>query len=342
MDASPAPQPSGFPSLPRRHLLLSATTAAGAIVVGATTPVAWAAPSGTASLTPLPETQDVATTDGTTVNVPVILGGTLTVSDGTLPQGTRITLTWASALYQSEAAPGLTKDAQTFACSYEAPPSDDGATGTVTVTLDTDLPEDTYVLTVGSVRALTFPDDVIAPPAATTIVLELPDGQNESVEEPVDTGMTTDVLWGASIGASWKAERWADGYHLWNPVDVTVTAVGPSAVPTGTLIDIQVDAATFTDLQVGPADAAAPGAVDGKVLRATYTLPSPIEPQDIFTVPVSATTVELNGELTDYQLPLLVLSNPDASATQRLTGLESTTREDNAIDTVTRERYGMP
>lgn len=149
-------------------------------------------------------------------------------------------------------------------------------------------------------------------------------------------------MWGASIGASWKAERWEDGYHLWNPVDMTITAVGPSAVPAGTLLDVQVDATAFTELWVGPADAAVPGAVDGKVLRATYALPSPLEAQNILSVPVSATTIELNGEMQDYQLPLLLLANPDASATQRLTGLESTTREDNAVDKATRERYEMP
>jgi len=149
-------------------------------------------------------------------------------------------------------------------------------------------------------------------------------------------------LWGASIGASWKAERWEDGYHLWNPVDMTITAVGPSAVPAGTLLDVQVDATAFTELWGGPADAAVPGAVDGKLLRATYALPSPLEAHNILSVPVSATTIELNGEMQDYQLPLLLLANPDASATQRLTGLESTTREDNAVDKATRERYGMP
>lgn len=253
MDTTPAPRPFRFPILPRRRFFLSATAAAGAIVVGTATPVARAAPSGTASLTPLPETQVVATTDGMTVEVPVVLGGTLAVSGGTLPQGTRITLTWASTLYQPEAAPGLTKDTRTFACSYEAPPSDDGTTGSVSVRIDVDLAEDTYILTVGSVRALAFPDDVIAPPAATTIVLDLPDGQHEAIEEPVDTGTTTDVLWGASIGASWKAERWEDGYHLWNPVDMTITAVGPSAVPAGTLLDVQIDATAFTESLPRPA-----------------------------------------------------------------------------------------
>lgn len=342
MDTSPAPQPSGFPALPRRRLLLSATAVAGTLVLGSVTPVAWAAPTGTASITPLPATQDVATTDGTTVTVPVVLGGALTVSGGTLAQGTRITLTWASALYQPEAAPGLTKDTQTFACSYEAPPSDDGTTGSVSIILDTEIAEDMYVLTVGSVRALTFPDDLIAPPAATTIVLEPPDGPQETVEEPVVAGTITDTLWGASIGASWKAECWRDGYHLWNPVDMSIAAVGPAAVPAGTLLDVQVDAAAFAELQVGPADTAASGTVDGRVLRATYTLPSPIEPQSILTVPVSATTIELSGELTDYQPHLLALANPDASGTQRLTGLESTTREDHATDADTRERFGMP
>lgn len=89
MDTTPAPRPFRFPILPRRRFFLSATAAAGAIVVGTATPVARAAPSGTASLTPLPETQVVATTDGMTVEVPVVLGGTLAVSGGTLPQGTR-------------------------------------------------------------------------------------------------------------------------------------------------------------------------------------------------------------------------------------------------------------
>lgn len=197
MDTTPAPRPFRFPILPRRRFFLSATAAAGAIVVGTATPVARAAPSGTASLTPLPETQVIATTDGMTVEVPVVLGGTLAVSGGTLPQGTRITLTWASTLYQPEAAPGLTKDTRTFACSYEALPSDDGTTGSVSVRIDVDLAEDMYILTVGSVRALAFPDDVIAPPAATTIVLDLPDGQHEAIEEPVDTGTTTDVFVGS-------------------------------------------------------------------------------------------------------------------------------------------------
>jgi len=73
-------------------------------LLAATTPASWAASGVTAGLTPDPETIDVATTDGTTVAVPVLLGGILTVSGGGLPAGTRIAVTWASALYAAEAA----------------------------------------------------------------------------------------------------------------------------------------------------------------------------------------------------------------------------------------------
>ena len=82
----------------------------------------WAASGVTAGLTLDPETIDVATTDGTTVAVPVLLGGILTVSGGGLPAGTQIAVTWASALYAVEAAPVLTRGTDAFACFFDAPP----------------------------------------------------------------------------------------------------------------------------------------------------------------------------------------------------------------------------
>ena len=56
----------------------------------------------------------MATTDSTTVAVPVLLGGILTVSGGGLPAGTRVAVTWASALYAVEAAPVLTRGTDAF------------------------------------------------------------------------------------------------------------------------------------------------------------------------------------------------------------------------------------
>ena len=53
------------------------------------------------------------------------------------------------------------------------------------------------------------------------------------------------------------------------------------------------------------------------------------------------TLSDLGDELTAYEPPLLALTNAEASSTQRLTGLEAATREDNAFDTASRARYGM-
>ena len=87
-----------------RRSLLAGLGIGTVALLAATTPASWAASGVTAGLTPDPETIDVATTDGTTVAVPVLLGGILTVSGGGLPAGTRIAVTWASALYAVEAA----------------------------------------------------------------------------------------------------------------------------------------------------------------------------------------------------------------------------------------------
>ena len=190
-----------------RRSLLAGLGIGTVALLAATTPASWAASGVTAGLTPDPETIDVATTDGTTVAVPVLLCGILTVSGGSLPAGTRIAVTWASALYAVEAAPVLTRGTDAFACSFDAPPSDDGTTGGVTVVLEADLPEGDYTLALGSVRALTYPDDVIDPPAATSLTLALPDGDEQVAQEPVDTGTSTDSLWGATTGVIWSPAR---------------------------------------------------------------------------------------------------------------------------------------
>ena len=273
--------------------------------------------------------------------VPVLLGGILTVSGGGLPAGTRIAVTWASALYAVEAAPALTRGTDAFACSFDAPPSDDGTTAGATVVLEADLPEGDYTLALGSVRALTYPDDVIDSPAATSLTLSLPDGDEQVAQESVDTGTSTDSLWGATTGVIWSPARWGAGYHLWNPVAVAITATGPSPVPAGTMIDVQVDAGAFTGLAVGPDGAAVQGSAVGEVLRASYPLPDAVGAQDVLAIPVLATLADLNGELPAYEPPLLALTNAEASSTQRLTGLEAATREDNAFDTASRARYGM-
>ena len=129
-----------------------------------------------------------------------------------------------------------------------------------------------YTLALGSVRALTYPDDVIDPPAATSLTLSLPDGDEQVAQESVDTGTSTDSLWGATTGVIWSPARWGAGYHLWNPVAVAITATGPSPVPAGTMIDVQVDAGAFTGLAVGPDGAAVQGSAVGEVLRASYPL----------------------------------------------------------------------
>ncbi len=122
---------------------------------------------------------------------------------------------------------------------------------------------------------------------------------------------------------------------------VAITAAGPSPVPAGTMIDVQVDAGAFTGLAVGPDGAAVQGSAVGEVLRASYPLPDAVGTQDVLTIPVLATLADLNGELPAYEPPLLALTNAEASSTQRLTGLEAATREDNAFDTASRARYGM-
>ena len=316
-----------------RRSLLTGLGIGTVALLAATTPASWAASGVTAGLTPDPETIDVATTDGTTVAVPVLGGG--------LPAGTRVAVTWASALYAVEAAPVLTRGTDAFACSFDAPPSDDGTTAGVTVVLEADLPEGDYTLALGSVRALTYPDDIIDPPAATSLTLSLPDGDEQVAQESVDTGTSTDSLWGATTGVVWSPARWGAGYHLWNPVAVAITATGPSPVPAGTMIDVQVDAGAFTGLAVGPDGAAVQGSVVGEVLRASYPLPDAVGAQDVLAIPVLATLADLNGELPAYEPPLLALTNAEASSTQRLTGLEAATREDNAFDTASRARYGM-
>ena len=324
-----------------RRSLLAGLGIGTVALLAATTPASWAASGVTAGLTPDPETIDVATTDGTTVAVPVLLGGILTVSGGGLPAGTRIAVTWASALYAVEAAPVLTRGTDAFVCSFDAPPSDDGTTAGVTVVLEADLPEGDYTLALGSVRALTYPDDVLDPPAATSLTLSLPDGDEQVAQESVDTGTSTDSLWGATTGVIWSPARWGAGYHLWNPVAVAITATGPSPVPAGTTIDVQVDAGAFTGLAVGPDGAAVQGSVVGEVLRASYPLPDAVGAQEVLAIPVFTTLADLGDELPAYEPPLLALTNAEASSTQRLTGLEAATREDNAFDTASRARYGM-
>ncbi len=324
----------------RRSLLSGFGLGAGAALLVSTAPQAHAA-GAEVSLTPGEETTEVATTDGTTVTVPVLLGGTLTITGGSLPAGTRIALTWSSALYTTEEAPAITRDDEAFDCAFEAEPTDDGTTGSAAVLLGAVLPEGAFTLALGSVRALTYPDDIIAPPTATTIALALPDGDREVTQEPADTGTSTDLLWGATIGVTWTALRWADGFHLWKPDTVALHSVGPSPVPAGTVIDVQVDAGAFTDLAVGPEDAEASGSVQGTVLRASYPIPEPVAADTILAIPIVATAAELSGELASYEPPLLALTNAAASQTQRLTGLETVSRQDNAVDAASKVLYGM-
>lgn len=326
--------------LSRRSLLSGLGLGAGGALLVSVGPAAHAV-GVEASLAPGTEATEVATTDGTTVTVPVLLGGTLTVAGGSLPSGTRIALTWSSALYDTEAAPSLTRDDEAFDCDFEAEPTDDGATGSAAVLLGAELPEGEFTLALGSVRALTYPDDIIASPAATTVTLALPDGDQEVTQEPADTGTSTDLLWGATIGVTWTALRWADGYHLWKPDTVAVNSVGPSPVPAGTVIDVQVDAGAFTDLVVDPEGAAVSGSIQGAVRRASYPIPEPVGADTILVIPIVATAAELSGDLDAYEPPLVALTNADGSQTQRLTGLETTTREDNAVDAASKVLYGM-
>ncbi|WP_128683297.1 hypothetical protein [Actinomyces qiguomingii] len=324
----------------RRSLICGLGLGAGAALLVSTAPQVHAA-GVEVSLTPGEETTEVATTAGTTMTVPVLLGGILTVAGGNLPAGTRIALSWSSALYTTEEAPAIIRDDEAFDCAFEAEPTDDGATGSAAVLLGAELPEGTFTLVLGSVRALTYPDDIIAPPTATTIALALPDGDREVTQEPADTGTSTDLLWGATIGVTWTALRWADGFRLWKPDTVALHSVGPSPVPAGTVIDVQVDAGAFTDLAVGPEDAAASGSVQGTVLRASYPIPEPVAADTILVIPIMASAAELSGELASYEPALLALTNAGASSNQRLTGLETATREDNAVDVASKVFYGM-
>ncbi|QHO90530.1 hypothetical protein CWT12_03120 [Actinomyces sp. 432] len=50
---------------------------------------------------------------------------------------------------------------------------------------------------------------------------------------------------------------------------------------------------------------------------------------------------ELSGELTSYEPPLEALTSVDASQTQRLTGLETASREDHAVDSASKMFLGM-
>jgi hypothetical protein len=288
----------------------------------------------------------VATSARTVVRVPTLLGATLKVSSQPVRTGSTVSVAFDDRLYRS-APPSLTTvTGQVVRCRRTQTIRQRGSdTKITTITLDEALvPGNTYTLSLGTRRLIRYPDDVVAAPLPIQIsVADKVAGK--SGRKLLDSVEAEHSVWGLKVGAGWQPVYWGDSFHSWTPELVTVASTGPAEVPAGTVISASLDARLFSSARFeslgGRTSSGADGTRIDDVLRVLWVLPKPLAAKSRTSIRLMVNVANLNAPLPGLHPPTVTARAADAAVGQRITGCESTTREDSAYDALTQLTYGL-
>lgn len=352
LDDGPA---GGLPSVERRTVLRGAAVGAAAVAAWWFAPASAAAQPGphSARLTIRSKrgARLIHAPDGTAVQMPVELGALVTVRRGGLAAGSTLTLEWDTRLYAVAPVVALLRGGTTVA-TEAARPTVDATTHTTKATLvvpEPLAPGRDYVLAAGTLVTARYPDDLVADPVPLTVGVREPDDQEATITVLSRPGGATPPPWGAQLGAAWQRAGWDEEYSALHPALVTVLAVGPGPVPSGSRLRITLDSQVFADVAVTGAFDSSGREVPGQARRshahgrltATWTAIEPMAAGDRLSVGLDVTTRPLHGELPWLEPPLVQFVAPSRrNDSQRLTGEESLTRADDIYSQATLEEFG--
>ncbi|MBT0771302.1 hypothetical protein KIH74_20360 [Kineosporia sp. J2-2] len=334
-----------------RRTLLGGTLAVAVSWLGAGAGSAQAAPAAPAApLVRKPKLavrngfRSILARNGSAVRMPVQLGARMQVTDPVRP-GSTVTLTWDDRLYTAGSRVQVSQGAGTVFSAAARPMVDDGThTATLTVTLPGGLAAGDYTLAAGTLTPAPaqYPDDLVSEPVPVSITVN---GTAATVSQDA-----ADVSrpWGASVGAAWQEARWDAGFVALYPGLVTFRAVGPAALPAGSRIRIALDARVFTGVRVtGAYDSSgrelpgsAAGGVTGNLAVTTWTPGSAVAAGERVTLRTAVESGDITGALDTFEAPVISFSAPAAHReSQRVTGEETLTREDNIYSARTHELF---
>ncbi|WP_157085726.1 hypothetical protein [Devriesea agamarum] len=262
---------------------------------------------------------------------------TPTTPDGIKP-GMRITMTWDQRVYQVNASPLVSHEGKPLRCHYVSEPSGKGDLMSATVEVSEAIePGQSATVTLGAGRDLAYPHDVISHPQPLNVVIDTHANQtqHESKAEQVDS--RTDQRWGMETGVVWTPFKPAAERHIWVPAAVTVFSVGPAPVPRGVRVRVEVDSRAIAGMSLGGVDARRiPGT---HVLQAIQTLRQPLAANSHHTFPVEIMPLKKWNDVADLSPSTVSCEPRTVDARQRLTGRESSNRDDNAADSLTAQAF---
>ena len=299
----------------------------------------------TIRLFPGPDSIYIPMPDGLVFETPRILGGTLLVDGETLPSGSIIRVLWDDRIYES-GVPTLYKKGRELKCHALGKPvrQKDGRLELGIKIGEPLLPKVDHTFRVGTGRSLQYPNEIISGPLSTAISVQsagkatVP-GSSSARKAPINS-----AVWGAKLGASWVPAMWGDGFYTWRPDFVTVLSVGPDAIPSGTLVQVQLDRRIFDDLSLHTlADVAGPvrSSVKGQQILSSWTLSTALAAGQRLTLEVRSTFINPPGEVATLEAPTVTVSAAKAAIGQRSTGQESLTRFDNATTEETKGLFAI-
>lgn len=329
----------------RRTVLGGLAAGLGIVLIGPAER-ATAAGAGVAVTAPLGGLTTIATSTRSVVQVPTLLGATLTITSRPVPSGSTVAVAFDERLYRSAPPVLTTASGRVVPCRLSRTTRDStSASRTATITVGEALvPGETYTLSLGARRLVRYPEDVVDAPGPVQVTVTDKTSGGAS-RKRFDAPEAEHPVWGLKVGAGWQPVYWGDSFHSWTPELVTVASTGPADVPAGTVVSATLDARLFARAQFEPLEGRASSGTDAArtddVLRALWVLTEPLTAGTRTSLRLVAEVADLVVALPGLHQPTVTARAADAAVGQRLTGWESASREDSAYDPSTRLTYGL-
>ncbi len=327
----------------RRGVLGGGVACIGLLFAG---PVAQAAPAGGAlEVTPVGGTSWVATGPSAHVEVPEVLGARVRVRSGRVDAGSVVTVSWDHRVYDWTRPSLWGDDGSPVGVRLIGTPvrDDTGSTRARVRVTGPLVAGRSYVLALGARRSLRFPDDVVTDPLPLGVVIG--DGRDSGARRTMPpTDRSSVALWGATVGVGWRPVRWGAGFHSWVPELVTVRAVGPGAVPAGSVVEVRLDARLVDAIAAESSDGsvlARSQRIGGGLVGLRWQLARDLSAQQRVTARITSSSARPSGPLNGLQAPMVSCHAAGRSTGQRITGSESASRQDSAADPASAVLYGL-
>lgn len=136
---------------------------------------------------------------------------------------------------------------------------------------------------------------------------------------------------------------WGKRFHSWLPQLVTVRSVGPDPIPAGTVVEVQVDNRLASSIRLHVLDGSYGDSATRELngaLHTTLSLSEPVPAEQRLSFAVNAAPTSPNDTLPGFQPPMVQIRAETFAPGQRITGQESLTRQDNAVDAPGVKTYG--